>query len=417
MELSTIRIAWRNLGRNRRRTLLAVGAIALGQLTLVFVNALMAGSFNEMVDTITGPFIGHVQIRHPEWAEERALDLVIDDAGALVAELRALAEVRNVSPRIFAPVLAASGELGDEPAEAEPGVIVGVDIGAEHRDGGILESVPAAQLPGERKVLVGVVLATKLGVGEGQQLAVVGQDADGFPISDLFVIRGLIDSSVDVVKTTGIVMALKDAAEFVAMPDQVHEIVVRGADDDSAAELASTIKTLPSVAGLQVLSWREAVPMMARMIDMKWWVDLVFLGIVFVAAAAGIANTSVMSTFERTHEFGMLLAVGARPRRVVGMVLIESVILGLVGVVIGSLIGVALVVATGHTGIDYAALGGVEAQDVAFGGMSISYVVYPVLELRHIVLGLIAVTVTSVLASLWPAIISARLEPAEALHS
>ena len=90
MQSSTLRIAWRNLGRNKRRTMLAVGAIALGQLTLLFVNCLMAGSFNDMLETVTGPLVGHVQIHHEEWREERAIDLYVDDLSKAKAEMEAL---------------------------------------------------------------------------------------------------------------------------------------------------------------------------------------------------------------------------------------------------------------------------------------------------------------------------------------
>jgi ABC-type lipoprotein release transport system permease subunit len=124
----------------------------------------------------------------------------------------------------------------------------------------------------------------------------------------------------------------------------------------------------------------------------------------------------MMSTFERTREFGMLLAIGLRPARVVRMVLIESVLLGLMGVVIGSLAGTGLVLLTARTGINYAALAGMESADIAFGGMSISYIIYPRFELRHVLFGFIAVTITSILASTWPATLAARLEPAKAMR-
>ena len=417
MQSSTLRIAWRNLGRNKRRTMLAVGAIALGQLTLVFVNGLMAGSFNDMLETVTGPLVGHVQIHHEEWREERAIDLYVDDLSKAKAEMEALPFVESVLPRIYSPVLAASGEEGDEPADAEPAMVVGVDVDLESQKGGLLESAEPGSLPSERSVVIGRVLANRLGVEPGQLVAVIGQDADGFPVSDLFEIKSIIKSNVDVVKTMGVVMHIDDAGEFLAMPDQAHEIVVQSDDYRNAEELATSVAALPALANAEVLQWREAVPELARIIDMKGKIDLIFLAIVFVAAAAGIANTATMSAFERTHEFGMLLAVGTRPVRIIRMVLIESIIIGLLGVAIGSILGSALVVATSQTGIDYAALGGVSAEDVSFGGMSISYIIYPMFEFRHVLLGLCAVTMTSVLASLWPAALAARLEPVEAMRS
>jgi putative ABC transport system permease protein len=414
--MTTLNIAWRNLGRNRKRSLLAVGAIALAQTTLVFVNGFMAGSYDQMLQTITGPMIGHVQVHHGQWREERAIDLHIDHLEEVRAQMAGLTEVISVSPRLYSAVLAASGEKREQPADAEPAMIVGVDASAESARGGLLESLPAQAHPRGNKVAVGRVLANRLDVSEGRELALIGQDVDGFPASDLFTIGAIIESPVDLVKTRGVVMSMETASEFLAMPDQAHEIVIRGSSVEQAGRLAREVAALPAVSEMEVLSWREAAPEFGRMIDMKDWFDLIFLAIVFVAAASGIANTSVMSTFERTREFGMLLAIGLRPARVARMVVIESVLLGLMGVLIGSLAGSGLVLLTAQTGINYAALAGVESADIAFAGVSISYMIYPRFELRHILFGFIAVTLTCVLASTWPAALAARLEPAKAMR-
>jgi ABC-type lipoprotein release transport system permease subunit len=417
MPLSTLRIAWRNLGRNKRRTLLAAGAIALGQTTLVFVNGLMAGSFNDMLEAVTGPLGGHVQIHHPDWRDERAVDQVVDNLSRVRSELQRLPEVRRVSARRYAAALAASGEKSDAPAVAEPAMVLGVDVEAESAPGGLLESVPPDRHPGNGAVAVGIVLANKLGLEPGKQIAIIGQDVDGFPASDLFDVAAVIGSSVGVVKTLGIVMSAADAGTLLAMPDQAHELIVQGEDYRRAGELAAEAAALPALAGTEVLSWRQASPELVRIIEMKGWWDFIFLAIVFVAAAAGIANTSMMSAFERTHEFGMLLAVGASPGRIIRMVLIESVVIGLIGVAVGSAVGCALVLITSRTGINYAALAGSGAEDVVYGGISISYIIHPVFEVRHVLFGLGAVTVTSVLASLWPATLAARLEAVEAMRS
>jgi len=417
MQSSTLRIAWRNLGRNKRRSLLAIGAIALGQLTLVFINSMMAGSFDDMLKTVTGPLVGHTQIHHKDWREERAVDLYIDQLSKTRSELKSLPNVESISPRIYSPVLAAFGAPSDVPADAEPAAVLGVDTTIESQNGGVLENVDPNDLPANRSVVIGKVLANRLGVQAGQPIAVLGQDVDGFPASDLFEVTAIIDSKVDLVKTMGIIMSIADAGEFLTMPDQAHEIIVQGKDYRNAEALAQSISNLSTLADNEILTWKESMPELVRIIEMKWWVDLLFLGIVFVAAAAGIANTAVMSTFERKHEFGMLLAVGSRPGRIVGMVLTESIILGLVGVTIGSILGTAAVLVTSHTGINYAALGGSGAEDFAFAGINISYVIHPRFEWRHVIFGLCAVTFTSVVASVWPAALASRLEPVEAMRS
>jgi len=417
MRASTLSIAWRNLGRSKRRTLLAIGAIALGQLTLVFVNGMMAGSFDDMLRTITGPLVGHVQIHHKDWPEERAIDLYVDGLSEVEAEIEALPGVETVSPRIFSFALAASRGERDAPADAEPAMILGIDVVAESQRGGLLEGSTPGLLAESRSVALGSVLADRLKVRAGETIALISQDVDGFPVSDIFKVKVIVRPKVEVAKNMGVLMAIEDAGEFLAMRDQAHEITVQGDDQENSAELAQAISSLPAIAGMEILTWRQAVPGLARIMDMKNWIDMIFLGIVFVAAAAGIANTATMSTFERTHEFGMLLAVGCRPVRLVRMVLVESVILGLVGVAVGSIMGTALVLLTSHTGIDYALLAGNAPPDMDFGGMSISYVLYPRFELRHILFGVCAVTITSILASAWPAALVARLQPVEAMRS
>ena len=419
MAASTLSIAWRNLGRNRKRTALALTAIALGQATVVFVNCMMAGMYDNMLQTITGPLIGHVQIHHKEWRAEQAVDLLLAPLSGIQAELERVPEVRRVQPRLFGPVLAASGEPARGPANAEAGMVVGVDINREMAAGGILESLPRGERPGHGRVVVGTVLARRLGLQPGMTVALVGQDVNQFPAADLFTVAAVIHSLTDVVNRMGIVMSLEDAGRFLAVSNSAHEIVVKGADLNEAATLAGRLRTLPALRGAEVLDWRQAVPELASLIDMKDWMDVIFMAILFVAAAAGIANTMTMSTFERTHEFGMLLAIGSRPTRIVKMVFLESVMLGLLGVAIGSAAGSALTLVTSHTGIDYAALAALKGEQVelAFKGLNISYLIYPVFEWRHVLFGFGAVTVTSVLAACGPAFYACRLQPMEALRS
>ncbi len=417
MRLSTWHIAWRNLGRNRRRTLLALAAIALGQTLVVAVNGLMAGTFEQMLAAVTGPLVGHVRIHHPEWEEERAAELAIDRLPEATAAIEALPDVERVSARVYSAVLAAHGDPSEQPADAEVAMIVGVDAAAEATQGGLLESVPADGLPGERGAVVGHVLANRLGLRPGQTIAVIGQDADEFPNSDLFEVREIVRSPVDVVNRMGVVLELETAQRFLALEDRAHEIVVHGTDAREAEGLAEEVRRIQPLAGAEVLPWREAMPQIASMVDLKGWYDLILVGILFAAAAAGIANTMMMSTFERTHEFGMLLALGTRPGRVVKLIVVEALVLGLVGVAVGTAVGTAVVLVTGQTGIDYGALGGVaNVDDVAFMGVSFSYVVYPQLEPRAILLGVAAVTVTSIAAATWPASLAARLQPAKAMR-
>jgi ABC-type lipoprotein release transport system permease subunit len=195
VRLSTLSIAWRNLGRNRRRTALALTAIALGQIVVIAINGMMAGMFDSMLKTITGPLIGHVQVHHKDWREDRAVELYIDKLSDTRTAIESLPGVKSISPRLFTAVLAAPGEQAEKPADAEAAIVVGVDVDVESHDKGLLETLAPNERPGSRNVVIGTVLARRLGIKPGHLVAMIGQDSDEFPVSDLFTVSAVIKSS------------------------------------------------------------------------------------------------------------------------------------------------------------------------------------------------------------------------------
>jgi len=151
---------------------------------------------------------------------------------------------------------------------------------------------------------------------------------------------------------------------------------------------------------------------------MSDYVGYFALIIVFIAAIAGIANTLMMSTFERMHEFGMLLALGTRPMRIVRIIVCESIFIGVIGVAIGTVLGYGFVIGTAEQGIDMASWGGEgQVEEMAYQGLNLPLHIHPRLEPIDTLLGLVAVIVTSLLASVWPAWIAGRLEPIKAMRA
>ena len=411
MELSTLRIAWRNLGRNKKRSILALLAIAVGQFALLATNSIMHGWADSMRRAITGPMIGHAQIHAPEWREERAMDLVLESLDETLAEVRSDPEVTGASARIYAPALIAPQR------DAFSAVVVGVDVTEESGRDGLLSRVEAPLKHG--KVLVGYMLARKIGYQPGgkMELAVMGQGADGSIAHDLYVVQGVLKSPADLINQIGIVMNLEDAQELLAMPDQAHEIVVRCREDDSVEATVARLAEVPALSGMEVLSWKELVPELVIIFKTTDYSGYIVLVLVLIAAVAGITNTLMMSTFERMHEFGMFLALGGRPWRIVRMIAIEAVLLAALGVALGTVLGYGFVIGTSGCGIDFASMGGAELEDLAFKGLNFPMRVFPRLELADIRLGLFAVVITSLLAAVWPATVAARLEPVEAMRA
>ena len=404
-----LRIAWRNLWRNRRRTALALSAIGLSVVLVLAYDSILRAYGDWMVETVTGPMLGHVQVHAPHWREDRGMERTLAGASALLRVVRRDAEVADATARVYAPALAALSEEGFAV------VVIGLDPAAESAP---MRLLAAAREPlAEHRVLVGRPLAELMGLHEGSVIALVGQGADGSLANDLFTVAGLVDTPVDLVNRQGILMALEEAQELFGMRDEVHEIMVHARTPSTAATLAARLAVLPGLQGAEVLDWESLAPEMVTLIALVRVAWVFVLGLVLVAAAAGVANTMLMATFERTRELGMFLALGSRPGRVVAMVMAEAAALGLTGAAMGGALGVALVAVAHHYGVDYAALTGGGPSEISFAGMRWSLRLYPSLAVVDVARVLVAVVLTSVLAAAWPALRAARLEPAQALRA
>jgi len=411
--MSTLVIAWRNLGRNRRRTALTLAAIALAQCAVLSMDGLMNGFVDSILDSLTGPMMGHVQVHDPEWLEERAPDLVLRDVEATLEAIRDQDNVELAHARIYAPALVA------REVDGHAVMIVGVDVDRESARGGMLEGLPEVGRPRGHRVLVGASLARETGITVGDELAVLGSAADGSMANDLVTVGGILSTPMDLVNRTGVVMPIDTAQEIFAMPDQAHEITIRGiGTPDDATALAAELRSLDALAATEVLTWAELAPELSQLTQIAGLYGLFVLFIVFIAAAAGVANTMMMATFERRRELGMLLALGATPGRLVRVIVAEAVLLGLLGVLLGSVLGGALIAYQGHVGINVMNLGGgsEESVDIAMFGISFSNAIHPYLNVLDYLPGFIGVFFVSVFAALAPAVQTARLEPITAMR-
>jgi len=405
---STMRMAWRNLWRNSRRTALALAAIGLSVTLVLAYTSILRAYGQWIVETITGPMLGHVQAHAPLWRKDRLIERTLRDVDATLAELRRDADVASATARVYAPALAAREEEGFAV------VVMGIDSRAESGAARLLTDV--VEPLREREALIGRQLAELMNVRVGDEVAVVGQGVDGSLANDLFTVKGLVTTSVDLVNRQGILIELSDAQTLFAMPDEAQEIVVHARRPDMASALAGRLAGASNLSNAEVLDWQTLAPEMVTLVRLTDLAGLLVLLLVFIAAAAGVANTMLMATFERTREFGMLLALGTHPSRVVRLVIAESMTLGVVGAVMGSLIGTALVMITHQTGIDYSWLAGGGPSELSFAGLRFSLRFYPALSIVDVARAIGAVCVTSLLAATWPALRASRLQPVQALR-
>jgi len=410
------RIAWRNLWRNRRRTLITASALAVGFFGAVLMVALDDGIAAELVDNGTGVLTGQVQLHAREWRKERSLYATIGgdsgtDVAALLARVRAVPGVTAAAPRVWAGGLLSAG------ARTEGVVMMGADFGLERGVSRLFGSFVAGAAPraGARELAVGAELARKLAVRTGDVVVVVAPAADGTMGNDLFRVSGIFRTGLDDLDGSYAVLPIASLQALLALgPGRIHEVAVGLPDPWAAPAAAREIVARlgeAGVRGLEVAPWNVFSPEIDEYVRLIKASNGLVVGIVFLFAIFGVANTSVMGTYERRREFAVVRALGVGPGGVARTVVYESVALGLLGLAAGAVITAPVLVWWHHTPLNLSWL---------MGNLEVAgALVRPVLRIEYAadgpVLGAVGLLVTAVLAALYPAVRAARVPPADAL--
>jgi ABC-type lipoprotein release transport system permease subunit len=409
-----LRLGWRNLWRNPGRSLLSIAAVAVACAVLITVESLRTGLVRQTLENGTRLVLGHLQVQDAAFRKDRNLyDTIGGSAGTDVPALLAAVERRTgipAAPRVVGFALLSTGERS---SGAE---LLGVDPAREARVSRVLDTVVEGRgLDGAPRgaLLLGKTLAEELGVGVGGEVAVVTQAADGSLGNELWRLRGILRTGLATLDRSLAVVALGDLQDLMALgPARIHQVVARVADPEDAPRVAEALAadgTLPPNA--QVESWATLVPVLAdyrRLIGAWGWV---MVGIVGTFAGFGVLNTMLMAVFERTHELGVLAALGLRPPLVLAMVLAECVSLAAVGIAIG--------VVAGAGGMAYFALHGWDlsrwAEGLTISGVLVDPVLRGAWTWRTVPSIAASLAVIIVLAGLLPALRAARLRPVAAL--
>ena len=343
--LTIFAIAWRNLWRNRRRTWLTAGGVAFAVMLLTAAVSLQSGSYAMMVDLGTGLYHGHIQLQHEEYFSHPKLRNSISDASVLVESLGQRGAVAAVAPRLSAYALVSDG---DRSFGAQ---MIGVDPGAEPRVSSIPGSLAQGRfLRGGLEAFVGAALAHNLGLEVGDEMVVLGTDREGGLAALALDVVGIFETGHPEIDRSTLEIPIETFREAYTMGDEAHNIAIRlhqAADSDPLA--AQLNKEL--TAGLRALPWRELLPELEQSIELDRVSSVFFYSILALLVLFSVVNTFIMTVFERTHEFGMLIAVGVRRWGIVGMLQLEALWMSLVGVGLGLLLVTPLLIWMIESGI------------------------------------------------------------------
>ena len=406
----SIRVAWRNLWRNRRRTWLTAGGIAFAVLLVVFSMAMQLGQYDVMMDNATSLMTGHIQIQRADYVDSDRFEDTINDATQLRRLVAAAPDVQAVAPRVEAFALASSGE------RSFGAMVVGVDMEAEARTVRFLDFISAGQAPvAADDALLGEVLARNLGVGVGDEVVLLGSAKEGGVAALVLNVSGLFRTGQAEVDRSMLWTPIATVQEAFALGDEVHTLAVRTDNLAESAEITQALarqlaRELPDSA-LVVRNWDDVMPEVRQAIEVDRLGGELFFYIIELLVVFSVVNTFIMTVFERTREFGMLLAIGMRPGGIVLLIQWEAFFIWLVGVAIGVGLAALLTFWLAQTGIY---LG--ESMEELAEQMYMPSRMYPAFSVDAFVSAPLVMFFGTQLAALVSSVRVLRMRPVEALR-
>lgn len=415
-----LRIALRNLLRQRRRTIILVITVVFSLAMLLVFTGLADGGHQAMADIGVRMGLGHVVVYPAGYRDDPGLDHLIENRDEVEAAVKQLgSEVEHVAPRIRSDGLVQAGTTaigvtisGGDPAIeplvshiSSPSVLVQGGTLASCIDGGAGDLPPA---------LIGQELAKSLAVHVGDRVALSVRPRGATDMQlGAFEVCGIFATGVRDVDAFWVEIPLDEAQHLTHAGAGVTMLALLLDNSDQSGSVAQRLAAALQGRSVEVLSWQKAAPELYAAIAVDEGGMYVFMIIIFVVVAAGILNALLMSVLERTRELGVLLALGATPLRVVAIVMYEAIALGLVSVGLGLGIGLAGNHYLATHGLDYKELFG---QSLEASGILLPDKFYSVLAPDKVLWSAVAVLALVMLGAIYPAIHAARLQPTKAMH-
>lgn len=403
--MQTFKIAKRNIWRQRRRTILTVLTM-FGGFTLASISiAWSDGTYNYIIDMFTRNQLGHIQIHRTGYLDRPALYKTIDDYSSVAGNIRHIAGVEAVTPRLYGTGLVA---VGEKSAGAR---VIGVDPARENIATNLDKKISAGRSfspAPAHETLLGLGLARILQAAVGDTVVIVSQAADGSIANDLYPVVGIVESGNELADRTAMYLHLTDAQELFALEGRVHEIAIVAGQLREVGPLTATIRETLNDENLAVAPWQEFARAFYQAMVADQRGSWIMVGIIIFIVAIGVLNTVLMNVLERRREYGLLRAVGTPPGQIIRLVLSESMLMAVVGLLIGAAVSLVVNYLLSISGVDM-------PQAFTYGGIEFT-TMYTELNARSFYIPAVTILVASVLISIVPAVKAARVAPVRAMR-
>jgi len=412
-----LQLAWRNLWRNRRRTLITMTAIAFGYAMLLFVACLMAGLRWQMIENGTSLVMSQIQVHAPGYYPDHSIQKTLGgrkgtDVQAMLAVVASDRRVYAATPRVYgygllsaAPRSAGVELMGVVPTQ-HPKVTI---LNSEITQGKYL----TAGVP--KDVVLGDKLASTIGMRLGSEVVLLTPAADGSMGNDVYTLVGIFHTGLDTVDRSLVLMTLPALQDLLHLaPARIHEIGIKLNDITAATTVAATLGSqLSKTVPVRAMAWPELAPELAGYVQFNRGITFVLFSIFFLMAVIGVMNTMLMAVFERTRELGMLMALGMRPAQVIMLIMAEAAGLAVASLLVGAALGVPILWYLQVHGLN---LGGAAGGVISLAGVVVGHLWYGRQDFLAYSEAAIGLAITALVSALYPAWRAAHFRPTEAIR-
>ena len=403
--MKTIEVSWRNLWRNRTRTNVTIAAVALCIAILIIFQSMIVGLIEKAVFNTTNLVIGEVQIHANGYLSDKSLYKDLKNT----EKIKSIAKKNNIGlvERSYGFGLISSGtkSAGTQFWGVNPeSELMHFDFAKHINQGTFLNSSSS------NKIVLGNKLALSLAAEVGTELVVFVQGADGSLGNDLFYVSGILKNVAENIDRSAAIILENDFNILFSSNNMIHEIALNSKGNFEAEEIQNLMSA--EIKDVEIDTWKQLMPTIALMTEkMSVFMRTLFSLIFTIAAGLGVMNTMIMSTYDRMKEFGIIRAIGATPWIIIKQVSLEAIILTFIASIIGTIVGLSAALYFQKYGFDVSGQG-----NFSFGGVVMDPIWKASVSLGIILLPIGLMMLTSILSSLYPASIAARIKPVEAIH-
>jgi ABC-type lipoprotein release transport system permease subunit len=401
-----IKLAWRNIFRNKRRTIIASIAIGIGLASLIFTGALMKGMESNMMRSATASFLGEAQIHGGDFRDTQAVEQTVRNLKQVVTNLEKEPLIDKFTSRTLSMGMVTS------PANVNAVLVAGVEPATEKFLSKIDDTLKEGEYfsgDNDMDIIIGNKLAEILEVGLGDRVVLTAAQANTGDLSqEMFRISGIFHLDLKEMDSGMVFIRLAKAQKMLGIGNDVHQVAIKFKDIRTSFNETIPIWKTYSRDGNEAVSWTTIFPQLkavTQMSDISIFMLVVILGAV---VTFGIINTLFMSLYERMFEFAVLRAVGTRPGGVRKLIFFEAGALAVISIIIGVKLGFLLTLLVTHTGIDY--------RGVEIAGATFHEMLYPEMTVWHFIIFPVGVFIFTMLVGIYPAWAAGRLRIADALR-